>query len=248
VRLEQLLSNVLINACKYTPSGGRIEVSTYARGDTAIAAVADNGIGMPPEQLESLFAPFVQAERSLARSGGGLGIGLSIARVIAELHGGAINARSDGPDKGAVFELSLPLTEHPAAAALGGVAPTSAASPTKRVLIIEDNDDIRESHSMVLASWGHEVMLSSSGNEGLALALAAKPDVALIDIGLPGMNGYEVALELRERTREWRTRIRLIAMTGYGAPADRARAADVGFAEHLVKPVDPEILRPLLVS
>jgi signal transduction histidine kinase len=248
VRLEQLLSNVLVNACKYTPPGGRIQLTTYARGNTAIATIADNGIGLQPEQTESLFAPFVQGETSLARSGGGLGIGLSIARVIAEMHGGAINARSEGRDKGAVFELSLPLTEQPMADALGAAAQTPAAGPARRVLIIEDNDDIRESLSMVLMSWGHEVMLSSSGNEGLELALSAKPDVALIDIGLPGMNGYEVAQQLKEQTREWRNGIRLIAMTGYGAPADRARAADVGFAEHLIKPVDPEILKPLLAS
>jgi signal transduction histidine kinase len=245
VRLEQLLSNVLVNACKFTPPGGRIELTTYARGNTAIATITDNGIGMQPEQVESLFAPFVQGESSLARSGGGLGIGLSIARVIAELHGGKIVARSEGRDKGALFELSLPLSEPPAVAT-AGTAEGTVAGPAKRILVIEDNDDIRESLSLVLRSWGHDVVLSRSGDEGLALALAIRPDVALIDIGLPDMNGYEVALQLREQTREWRTGIRLIAMTGYGTPADRARTADVGFAEHLVKPVDPDVLKPLL--
>jgi two-component system CheB/CheR fusion protein len=248
VRLEQLLSNVLVNACKFTPSGGRIELTTYARGNTAIATITDNGIGMRPDQVESLFAPFVQGERSLARSGGGLGIGLSIARVIAELHGGKIEARSEGPNRGALFELSLPLSEPPAAARPVEASRHTGPGPGKRVLVIEDNDDIRESLSLVLTSWGHEVLLSRSGDEGLALALAIRPDVALIDIGLPDMNGYEVAVQLREQTREWHTGIRLIAMTGYGTPADRARTADVGFAEHLVKPVDPDILKPLLAS
>ena len=247
VRLEQLLSNVLVNACKFTPSGGRIQLTTYARGNTAVAAITDNGIGIQPEQVESLFAPFVQGERSLARSGGGLGIGLSIARVIAELHGGRIEARSEGPNRGALFELSLPLSEPPA---VRPVEPSRqiASGPAKRILVIEDNDDIRESLFLVLTSWGHDVVLARSGDEGLALALAIRPDVALIDIGLPDLNGYDVALQLREQTREWRTGIRLIAMTGYGTPADRARTADVGFEEHLVKPVDPEVLRPLLAT
>ena len=247
VRLEQLLSNVLVNACKFTPSGGRIEVTTCARGNTAVAAIEDNGIGMQPEQVESLFAPFVQGERSLARSGGGLGIGLSIARAIAELHGGTIEARSAGLNRGARFELSLPRVEPPT---VPTVEPTrqSASGPAKRILVIEDNADIRESLFLVLRSWGHEVVLSGSGNEGLALALATRPDVALIDIGLPDIDGYKVALQLQERTREWPTGIRLIAMTGYGAPADRARTASVGFAEHLVKPVDPEVLKPLLAT
>jgi signal transduction histidine kinase/CheY-like chemotaxis protein len=245
VRLEQLFSNLLVNACKFTPPGGRIEASTSMRGLTAHASIADTGVGIAPEQLEALFAPFVQGENSLARSAGGLGIGLSIARAIAELHGGNIKARSEGLDKGAVFEVALPVSsapQSPVASARRG----SASGPMRRILIIEDNDDIRESLSMVLRSWGHTVTLSASGHEGLAIALETQPDVALVDIGLPGMSGYDVAAQLRARTRGWPRGIRLIAMTGYGASADRVRAANAGFDEHLVKPVDPEVLRPLL--
>jgi signal transduction histidine kinase/ActR/RegA family two-component response regulator len=245
VRLEQVFSNLLVNACKFTPEGGHIVVSTELREGTVIASVADNGIGIPAEQLESLFTPFVQGERSLARSSGGLGVGLSIARAIVHLHDGRITARSDGVNRGAVFEVTLPLIEAPKVAAPREAEPL-AAGPSRRILVIEDNDDIRESLRLVLSSWGHEVVLSASGDAGLELALQTRPDVALIDIGLPGMNGYDVARQLRARMREWPTGIRLIAMTGYGAPADRERAANAGFMEHLVKPVDPEVLRPLL--
>jgi CheY-like chemotaxis protein len=141
--------------------------------------------------------------------------------------------------------LTLPLSEPPALRPVEA-SRQAESGPAKRILVIEDNDDIRESLFLVLTSWGHEVVLAGSGDEGLSLALTTHPDVALIDIGLPDMNGYEVAQRLKEQTRDWRTAIRLIAMTGYGTAADRARTANVGFAEHLVKPVDPEILKALL--
>jgi two-component system, sensor histidine kinase len=245
VRLEQLLSNLLINACKFTPSGGRIEVQTRANDGTVCASVVDNGVGMRPEQIESLFSPFVQAETSLARSAGGLGIGLSIARSIASLHRGALHARSNGPNTGAVFEVALPRAEPPTER-VDQRAPVASTGVRQRILVIEDNDDIRESLRMVLASWGHEVLVASSGHEGLTLAGQMRPDVALVDIGLPGMNGYDVARQIRAQTRRDPSPVHLIAITGYGAPADSARAAEAGFDQHLVKPVDPDALRPLL--
>jgi signal transduction histidine kinase/ActR/RegA family two-component response regulator len=247
VRLEQLLSNLLVNACKFTPSGGRIEVRTRRQGQTVFASVTDNGVGMKPEQIETLFSPFVQGEGSLARTTGGLGIGLSIARAIAKLHRGALHARSSGPNTGAVFEVALPRAE-PRAESPRQETHSPAPSASQRILIIEDNDDIRESLRMVLLSWGHEVMLAPTGNEGLAMALEMKPDVALIDIGLPGLSGFDVARRIRASTQLGASGIHLIAMTGYGAPVDRARAAEAGFEQHLLKPVDPEALRPLLRS
>jgi CheY-like chemotaxis protein len=246
VRLEQLLSNLILNACKFTPPHGRIVLRTHRNDDIACAEVQDNGIGMQPEHVETLFAPFAQGEHSLARSTGGLGIGLSIARSIAELHGGSLQAHSAGLGEGATFELELPLSVAPPPEATNGQGRPRVVETCRRVLIVEDNADIRESLSLVLGVWGHEVLLAATGDQGLAMAVEEQPDVALIDIGLPGMSGYDVARELRARGRKSPTGIRLIALTGYGQASDRQRAADAGFDAHLVKPVDPEVLRPLL--
>ncbi len=245
VRLEQLLSNLIVNASKFTPNGGEIELQTRRDGQTAVASVRDSGVGIRAEMLEAIFLPFAQDDHTLDRSGGGLGIGLSIARAIAELHGGSLRARSEGAGKGAVFEAAFPLSSAPAATARTEPGAIKAAR-RRRILVVEDNADIRETLRMVLEHWGHEVMLAASGDEGLALALQSKPDVALIDIGLPGISGYEVALRIRSNLTNWPRRVRLIALTGYGQPSDRERAMDAGFDGHLLKPVDPEILNGLL--
>ena len=247
VRLDQLLTNLLLNAAKFTPSGGEVFVETRREANMALVSVRDTGVGIRPEMLEAVFAPFAQDDQTLARSAGGLGIGLSIARSIAELHGGSLVARSEGLNKGALFEVRLPL----AAARTGEAAPRPRpadprAARTRRVLVIEDNADIRESLSLVLGLWGHEVLLAESGNEGLDMALQQQPDVALIDIGLPGMDGYEVAAQIRARTPMQPRNIRLVAMTGYGQPADRKRAREAGFDHHLLKPVDAEALNELV--
>jgi signal transduction histidine kinase len=245
VRLEQLLANLIVNASKFTPSGGRIELHTRRDGGNALVSVRDNGIGIRPEMLEAIFTPFAQDDHTLARSSGGLGIGLSISRAIAELHGGSLRARSEGAGKGALFEAALPLVEPPAEAARAEPGAAGAAR-RRRVLVVEDNADIRETLRLLLEHWGHEAMLAGSGDEGLALALQAMPDVALIDIGLPGISGYEVALRIRSATSHWPRRIQLVALTGYGQPADRERAMQAGFDSHLLKPVDPEALGGLL--
>jgi signal transduction histidine kinase len=242
VRLDQLVTNLLVNAAKFTPAGGRIELQTRREGGMALFSVRDSGIGIRPEMLEAVFAPFAQDDRSLARSAGGLGIGLSIARSIAALHGGSLQAASEGLNRGAVFEVRLPLSTRPAAPAREA-PPAASARRRKRILVVEDNADIRESLSMVLRLWGHEVLLAETGDEGLALALREKPDIALIDIGLPGMSGYELAVAVRARAA---APIRLVAMTGYGQPADRARASQAGFDQHLLKPVEAEVLEELL--
>jgi CheY-like chemotaxis protein/two-component sensor histidine kinase len=244
VRVEQLLTNLIVNAAKFTPNGGEIELQTRRDGPVALVCVRDNGIGIRPEMLEAVFTPFAQDDHSLARSAGGLGIGLSIARALAQLHGGSLRAHSEGADQGALFEARIPLSTT-LAAARGKPAALNAVR-RRRVLVVEDNADIRESLRLVLGLWGHEVLLAETGNEGLALALQEKPDVALIDIGLPGMSGYELAVEIRARTRHSPNRIRMVAMTGYGQPSDRERAESAGFDHHLVKPVDAEVLNDLL--
>jgi signal transduction histidine kinase/CheY-like chemotaxis protein len=244
-RLDQLLSNLILNAAKFTPSGGEIFVATRRDGNMALVSVRDTGVGIRPEMLEAVFAPFAQDDQTLARSAGGLGIGLSIARSIAELHGGSLVARSEGLNRGALFEAGVPLAAAPAAERAPRPAEPRPAR-TQRVLVIEDNLDIRESLSLVLGLWGHEVLLAESGHEGLAMAFQEKPDVALIDIGLPGMDGYEVAAQIRARTSKSQGKIKLVAMTGYGRAADRKRAQDAGFDLHLLKPVDAEVLNELL--
>ncbi len=245
VRLDQLLTNLIVNASKFTPDGGKIELQTRRDGQRAIVSVRDNGIGIRPEMLEAVFTPFAQDDTTLARSAGGLGIGLYIARAVAELHGGSLIARSDGLNKGAVFEAAIPLATLPAAVPRTHPAPASPER-RRRILLVEDNADIRESLRMVLDLWGHEVMLAATGDEGLAMALRERPDVALIDIGLPGMSGYEVALEIRARSPQRPLKTRMIAMTGYGQPADRERAVSAGFDAHLLKPVDPAVLKSLV--
>ncbi len=250
VRIDQLLTNLIVNASKFTPRGGAIELGTRREGGAALVWVRDNGIGIRPEMLEAVFTPFAQDGQTLARSAGGLGIGLSIARAIAELHGGSLRARSEGPDRGAVFEARLPLAS---GVPLAEARPEPRAQPLRepaprrrRVLVVEDNADIRESLRLLLGLWGHEVLLAESGDDGLELALREKPDVALIDIGLPGLDGYEVAQRIRGQAAGRPSGIRLVAMTGYGQSADRRRAAQAGFDEHLLKPVDADTLQRLL--
>lgn len=245
VRLEQLLFNLILNACKFTAPGGKIVLRTRSSDGAALVAVQDNGIGMQPEEVEGLFEPFAQGDYSLARSAGGLGIGLSIARSIAELHGGSLRAHSSGLGTGATFELRLPVAGAPPEPAPRN-GTTRVAGDSRRILIVEDNADIRESLRLVLVRWGHEVLLAATGDEGLATALELKPDVALVDIGLPGISGYDVARELRARAGGAPHGMRLIAMTGYGQASDRQRSVAAGFDGHLVKPVDPQVLRPLL--
>jgi signal transduction histidine kinase len=233
-RLEQISSNLLDNALKYTPTGGRVEVRTWTENDDVVLSVRDNGVGIPAELLPHVFDVFVQGSSTLDRSQGGLGIGLSLVRRLAELHGGSVAAESAGPDRGSTFTLRLPRIEHPVAAA---PAPAPIAEHGKpRVLLIEDNDDGREMMTMMLGGYGYDVTAAADGLLGLSAAQDYQPDLALVDIGLPGIDGYEVARRLRAdpATRD----IRLIALTGYGLAEDLRRVMEAGFDRHLVKPVD----------
>ena len=242
-RLEQVVSNLVNNAAKYTEPGGRIEVGLRREGAQAVLRVRDQGIGIAPEQLDRVFELFAQVDQSPARSRGGLGVGLTLVKQLAEMHGGTVRARSEGVGRGSEFEVRLPLLKAPQEAA---PAPAHGAHGVqrRRLLLVEDNPDIGETMRDLLQLLGHRVELVGDGLRGVQLALALRPEVALVDIGLPGIDGYEVARRLRatEAGRE----MTLVALTGYGRPEDRDRALAAGFDAHLVKPVDPEDLLELL--
>jgi K+-sensing histidine kinase KdpD/CheY-like chemotaxis protein len=240
-RIEQVVTNLLTNSVKYTPPGGLIRVRVRAEGEQVVVRVEDSGIGIPPALLPRVFDLFTQGERGLDRGSGGLGIGLTLVRRLVEQHGGAVEAYSDGPGCGSTFVVRLPIGPSPPADAAAGHVDRPAPEPL-RILVVEDNVDARETLRTVLGMLGHEVHEADDGPTGLAMALDVRPDLALIDIGLPGLDGYEVAQRLRTEAPE----IRLIALTGYGQEEDRRRALDAGFDTHLVKPVSPDrLLRAL---
>jgi PAS domain S-box-containing protein len=241
-RLEQVLTNLLANAVKYTPAGGEITVTAHRDGDHAVLSVRDTGVGIRPELLPRVFDLFVQADRSLERSAGGLGIGLTLVRQLVQLHGGTVEAESAGPGRGSTFTVRLPILE--ARPESDAAARPAVAGPAQRVLVVEDNEDAREMLRNLLHLLGHEVHEACDGASGIEEARRLRPDAALIDIGLPGIDGYEVARRIRAEV----PRVRLVAVTGYGQPEDRERAFAAGFDVHLVKPVDPEQLQRLLAA
>jgi signal transduction histidine kinase len=245
VRVEQLIVNLITNAAKFTPEWGEITLETWNDKGTAMVSVRDTGIGLEPEMMETVFQPFTQDDRTLARSRGGLGIGLTIARRLAELHGGSLRASSEGANKGSTFSARFPLAS-PAETQNDSSQPAQYPQQRRRVLIVEDNADIRETLRMVLEVWGHEVTSADTGQKGLELLRDIRPDVALIDIGLPGMNGYEVAQTIRTDTSQ--PKIQLVAITGYGQPEDRERTRKAGFDTHLLKPIDPQVLQKILAN
>lgn len=242
-RLEQIASNLIDNALKYTPAGGRIEVRTWAEGEHVVLSVRDNGVGIAAELLPHVFDVFVQGSSTLDRSQGGLGIGLSLVRRLAELHGGEIEADSKGAGAGSTFILRLPRIAGQAPV-VATVAPAAEAKPN--LLLIEDNQDGREMMTMMLGCYGYQVRAAEDGLRGLDAVRALHPDLALVDIGLPGIDGYEVARRLRAdpATRH----IKLIALTGYGLADDLARVMAAGFDRHLVKPVGIEQLMEAIAS
>ena len=243
-RLEQVISNLINNAAKYTEPGGRIDIVLMKEGSDAVLRVRDNGIGIAPEMLEHVFELFAQVDQSAARSRGGLGVGLTLVKRLAEMHGGSVHARSEGLSRGSEFEVRLPLLRDEVPASELQRQP--AHSDHKRLLLVEDNPDIGETLRELLQLLGHRVEVAADGLRGVQLALATRPDAALVDIGLPGIDGYEVARRLR--ATEAGKAILLVALTGYGRPEDRDRAIQSGFDAHLVKPVDPEELNALLTA
>lgn len=241
-RLEQVVTNLVTNALKYTPPGGTIEVNVATEHGSAILRVADNGIGIAPEMLPRIFDLFTQGDRGPDRSEGGLGIGLTLVKHLVELHGGTVAATSRGPGSGSLFTVRFP-----AVSPRRGTDPVPDAPPLsrpRRVLVVEDQPDARDVLRLALQLAGHEVFDAADGPLGIETASRCQPDVAIIDIGLPGCDGYEVARQVR-RTPDGQT-IFLVALTGYGQPEDRRRAEEAGFDLHLVKPIDPAVLNALL--
>jgi PAS domain S-box-containing protein len=241
-RLSQVVGNLLQNAAKFTPRGGRAAVCVRAADGRATIRVRDDGAGIAPELLDRVFEPFTQGERTLARTKGGLGLGLALVKGLVELHGGAVAARSDGPGAGAELVVSLPLAAAPAAR--DGVDEALAGAAPLTVLVVDDNLDAAQSLADVLALGGHRVHVAGDGASGVALARATLPDLVLCDIGLPDVDGYEVARTLRADASLRATR--LVAVSGYAQPEDRARALAAGFEAHLAKPVALDRLAELL--
>jgi signal transduction histidine kinase/ActR/RegA family two-component response regulator len=247
-RLEQVVANLLNNAAKYTMPGGQILVQAGREGGDAVVRVRDNGIGVPPDVLGRVFEPFVQSDGSLARSEGGLGIGLTLVRSLVEMHGGRVEARSPGLGQGSEFVVRLPVRVGAPSAEPSLPRETSPFTPARpvRVLVVEDNVDAADSLATLLRLWGHEVEVVHDGLEALEVARAYQPEVVLLDIGLPGLDGYQVAERLRGEVG-LRNAL-LVAMTGYGQPEDRQRSHEAGIDHHFVKPVEPYVLRNLLTE
>jgi signal transduction histidine kinase/ActR/RegA family two-component response regulator len=244
-RLSQIVGNLLQNAAKFTPRGGRVIVTLRTVAERARLTVRDTGVGIDPEIQQRLFHPFEQADRTLARTTGGLGLGLSLVKGLVTLHGGTVEARSEGPGRGAEFIVELPvLPEVVERAPLRAVRSTPARR--LRILVIEDNPDTAETLRDSLELDGHTVEIAADGEEGVAKALAFGPDAVLCDIGLPGKDGYEVARAIRRESK--RTRPLLVAVTGYAALEDVKRAAEAGFDHHVAKPADLEEVRQLLAQ
>ena len=243
-RVEQIVMNLLSNAMKYTAPGGAIEIGVAGVGRTARLSVRDTGVGMSPYMLERVFDLFFQGERTLERAEGGLGIGLTLVRRLAELHGGRVAAESPGQGRGSTVTVELPQVAPPAAAP--GVPAAPAVPSPRRILIVEDSRDSRDMLRFLLEHAGHEVHEAADGPSGVAAILEVRPDIALVDVGLPGLDGFEVARRVRADAQG--RQVRLVALTGYGLPEDHRRSHEAGFDAHLVKPVDPARLAAVIAS
>jgi PAS domain S-box-containing protein len=244
-RLSQLLCNLLTNACKYTPPGGRISVTTRAVGSDAEVEVKDSGRGIERAALDEIFEMFVQQSPVIERIGAGLGIGLALSRKIAEMHGGALVAQSEGSNKGSVFTFRMPRTKQ-VSAAPSTIAPRVTLPDNLRILIVDDNPDAATTLDMLMTQLGYETCVVATGLEALQSVCAFKPNVVLLDIGLPGIDGYEVARRLRAMKPN--QRIKIVAVTGWGQEADKQKSRAAGIDVHLVKPVDAAELRSALAG
>jgi CheY-like chemotaxis protein len=248
VRLAQVFSNLLNNAAKYTPEGGHIALTATAEGERVVVRVVDDGIGLAAGDLDAIFEMFGQIGGTRVRAQGGLGIGLALARRLTEMHGGTLTASSAGPGHGATFTVAIPRTRDPR----GDTAEVSSAPSTRvlpdrrRILIVEDNVDGAESLALLLSLSGHEVRIAHTGQAGLAAAREFEPGVIFLDIGLPDIDGCDVARELRADARS--AGATLIALTGWGGSEDRERTESAGFDHHLTKPVEPAHIDAVLAS
>jgi CheY-like chemotaxis protein len=246
-RLAQVLANLLNNAAKYTDVGGQIDLLVERDQDQVVVRVRDNGVGIPAELVDSIFDLFTQANRSLDRSQGGLGIGLTLVRHIVEMHGGSVGVTSAGANQGSEFSIRLPLLQQPGQVAKVVVAPAIKTATTGlRVLVVDDNLDVADSLAIMLRQRGHQVSLAHDGPAALEAAKTFLPQAVLLDIGLPGIDGYEVARRMRAMPEL--KGVFLVAITGYGQPEARQTANQAGFNVHLVKPVDPRTLHQLMAE
>jgi PAS domain S-box-containing protein len=244
VRLAQVFSNLLINAAKYTDAGGHIEIRAEHVDKRIVVSVHDDGIGISTDMMQKLFTMFAQDSAAAHRSEGGLGIGLSLVRGIVELHGGYVEARSDGPGKGSEFTVRLPVSAAAEDVYLGFDAGDPIVGIGLKILVVDDNRDAADSCSTLLELSGHNVQTAYTAHHALDLAALSPPHVILADIGLPDINGYELARRIR--SAPWGRRAVLIAVTGWGQEADKRRAFEAGFNHHLTKPIDPETVEALL--
>lgn len=245
-RLSQVVSNLLNNAAKYTPDGGRIELWAGGEGGEAVVRVADNGVGISADMLPKVFDLFAQVDRTRERAQGGLGIGLALAQKLVEMHGGAITAESPGLGRGSTFTVRLP---HAADAERDGGAPPEAARPAsawRRVLVVDDNVDAAEMLAMLLELEGHSTTTAHDGREALAVARAFRPEIVFLDIGLPGMSGYEVAQALRREPGL--AGAMLVALTGWGSEDDKRKSREAGFDVHLTKPIEPDAIADVIAQ
>ena len=244
-RLAQVLTNLLNNAIKYTARGGHIKVGAHAGGSTIVMQVEDDGVGIPTGMLPHIFDMFTQFPGHRDRSHGGLGIGLTLARRLVERHGGTIEAKSDGPGRGSIFTIKLPAAADAAAAGRAAAGRTRGASSACRILVADDNPDALEMMKLMLALYGHDVTVASDGVVAVTLATAIRPQIAFLDIGMPRMDGYEAARQIRQALG---SSVVLVALTGWGQDEDKRRSHEAGFNHHMTKPPDPEALEALIAE
>ncbi len=246
-RLTQVVSNLLNNAARYTPRGGSIVLAAERDGDEAVIAVSDNGIGIDPARLDEAFTMFTQIGEGRRHAAGGLGIGLSLVRSLVELHGGSVRASSAGTNAGSVFTVRLPLATQQTLAETAAAADSAPTrQPARRVLVVDDNRDAAETLSAVLGQLGHQALVANDGHQALRMMAGFGPDVVFLDLGMPGMSGYEVADAIRRDARH--AGVRLVALTGWGGEADRERTARAGFDRHLTKPATMAAIEEVLAG
>jgi signal transduction histidine kinase len=244
VRLAQVFMNLLNNAAKYTKRSGHIWLAADREGSDAVVSVRDNGIGIPSDMRSRIFEMFTQVDRSRDRSQGGLGIGLTLVRRLVDLHDGTIEARSDGTDQGSEFVVRLPIIQPPLESPPTSDGPRAAALSGSRILVVDDNKDSADSLGMLLRLKGNEIRTAHDGLEAIQIAEMFHPELVLLDIGLPEMNGYDVARRIRQQP--WGRDMMLVALTGWGQDEDRRRSQEAGFNFHVVKPVELAVLEKLL--
>jgi PAS domain S-box-containing protein len=245
-RLAQVIANLLNNAAKYTPRGGQISLEVARDGDEVVVRVTDSGIGIPAEMLDRIFDMFTQVDRSLERSHGGLGIGLTLVRRLVEMHGGSVAVASAGEGRGSEFSIRLPVSPAAGEREMSGVDDVVGARGRRRVLVADDNEQAARVLGMLLTMMGNDVRIANDGLEAVELADKFRPDIAFLDIGMPKLNGYEAARRIRKQP--WGNGVVLAALTGWGQEDDRRRTGDAGFDHHFVKPIEPAALQRLLAE